>query len=175
MTGTLDRIPPGAVIGEFSDCDGLIEQLRQRAAELGLSYRLIDELAGFGENYTGKILSDTRAKQLSVSSLLAIAGVLAIRGQFVVDPAQQRRMAPLYEKRDAVKARARRRASLGPVTLKRVLPAAAAEMGRRGAASRNRKLGPETRRALARAAALARWGYVKLDADGRPTRRTHST
>jgi hypothetical protein len=66
-------------------------------------------------------------------------------------------MQPLYEKRDATKAHARRRASLGQVQLRRFLKPVAAEMGRRGALSRNKKLGPETRRALAQAAARARW------------------
>jgi hypothetical protein len=159
MTSSLDRIPPGAIVGEYADEDALIALLRERAAQLGLSYRVIDEIAGFGENYTGKILADTRMKTLTVSSLLAIAGVLAIRGQFVVDDRQLRRMQPLYENRDAAKVHARRRASLGPVTLKRVLPAAAAEMGRRGAAARNGALTPAVRRALAQAAARARWDH----------------
>jgi hypothetical protein len=66
-------------------------------------------------------------------------------------------MQPSWQKRDNGRAHARRRASLGPVTMRRVLPAAAAEMGRRGALARNRKLGPEVRRELARLAALARW------------------
>jgi hypothetical protein len=154
---SLDQIPCGAVIGTFNDYDGLIEQLRARADALNISFRLIDELAGFGENYCGKFLSDTRAKQLSVSSLLAIAGVLAIKGQFVVDEAQQRRMRPLYEKRDAAKAHAHRRARLGATTLKRVRPAVLSELGRAGAAARNAKLSPELRSTLAQMAARARW------------------
>jgi hypothetical protein len=37
----------GELVGEFSDYDGLIEALRQRAVDIGLSYRVLDELAGF--------------------------------------------------------------------------------------------------------------------------------
>jgi hypothetical protein len=127
---TLDQLQPDAIVGEFKDCDALIERLRERAAELNISFRLIDELAGFGENYCGKLLSDTRAKQLSVSSLLAIAGVLAIRGVLITDDRQLRKMQPLYESRDAAKAHAHRRAKLGATTLKRVRPAVLSELGR---------------------------------------------
>jgi hypothetical protein len=48
---------------------------------------------------------------LSVSSLLAIAGVLAIKGQFVVDDEQLRLMTPRYQKRDQSRAHAHRPAN----------------------------------------------------------------
>jgi hypothetical protein len=164
------------IAGTFDTYDLLIERLRERAAAIDLSYRVIEEIAGIGEGNLGKYLGSVRSKHLNAESLVRIASALGVRGVFFVDPALVAQMTPLYEKRDAAKAHARRRAAaLGPVTLRRVVPAAAAEMGRRGAAARNRRLAPETRRKLARAAALARWGYVTLDADGRPTRRTHPT
>jgi hypothetical protein len=62
---TLDQVPAAAIVGSFTDCDQLIEHLRQRAAELGLSNATLDELCGFGEAYAGKILAPTRMKQLT--------------------------------------------------------------------------------------------------------------
>jgi hypothetical protein len=145
------------VVATFADYDGLIEALRERAASMGLSYATVDCLCEFAEGGTGKYLSDARARQLTVAPLLKIAEVLAIKGLFVEDAELLRRMKPFYEKRDELKAHARRRAPLGAVTLRRVLPAAAAEMGKRGAIARNSRLAPEVRSALARAAARARW------------------
>jgi hypothetical protein len=145
------------VVAAFTDYDGLIEALRERAASIGLSYAMVDSLCAFAEGQSGKYLSDARARQLTVAPLLKIAEVLAIKGVFVEDTELLQRMKPFYEKRDELKAHARRRAPLGPVTLRRVLPAAAAEMGKRGAVARNIRLAPEVRRALARAAARARW------------------
>jgi hypothetical protein len=96
-------------------------------------------------------------KQLTVTSLVTIAHVLALKGQFVEDAQLRREMAPRWKSRDAIKAHAHRRAPIGPVTLRRVRPAVLSELGREGARARNAKLGPETRRALAQAAARARW------------------
>jgi hypothetical protein len=89
--------------------------------------------------------------------LLSITGALGIRGMLYVDPALVAKMSPRYEMRDGTKAHAHRRAKLGAVTLRRVRPAVLSELGRAGAAARNRKLGPEARRELARLAARARW------------------
>jgi hypothetical protein len=122
-----------------------------------LSYGTIDGLCEFSEGQTGKYLADARARQLTIAPLLKIADVLPIKGQFVEDPEQLRRMKPLYQNRDAAKAHAHRRAPIGARTLQRFLPVVAAELGKRGAARRNEALTPETRRALAQAAARARW------------------
>jgi hypothetical protein len=94
---------------------------------------------------------------MSIASLLAIAKVLGVKSIMITDERLMMQMLPLWEKRDASKVHARRRASLSQVTLKRVMSPVAAELGRRGAAARNAKLGPEARRRLARAAARARW------------------
>jgi hypothetical protein len=145
------------VVATFSDYDGLIEVLRERAASIGLSYAAVDCLCEFGEGQSGKYLADARTRHLTIAPLLKITEVLAIKGLFVEDAELLRRMRPMWEKRDELKAHARRRAPLGAVTLRRVLPAAAAEMGKRGAIARNRRLTPEVRSALARAAARARW------------------
>jgi hypothetical protein len=156
-TVQVDGATVGQLVGGFSDYDALVEQLRARISAVGLSYRVLEEIAGLPEGGAGKYLADARVRHLSVDSLLQIAEVVGIRGIFVTDERLLRKYRPLYEKRDATKAHAHRRAPLGAVTLKRVLPAAAAEMGRRGALARNSKLTPETRRALAQAAARARW------------------
>jgi hypothetical protein len=152
-----DQIPPEAIVGEFSDCDALIEQLRQRAEALGLSFRVIDELAGLPENYTGKLLCVTRMKAMTVSSMLALTGALGIKAVLVVDEEMTRRMRPRWEPKDATKARPRASKRLGKTSLARLVPRIAAEMGRRGGA-RRRELAPEVRSAFARAASRARWG-----------------
>jgi hypothetical protein len=103
-----------------------------------------------------KYLADARARQLTIAPLLKITEVLGTKALLVEDAELLRRMKPFYEKRDELKVHARRRAPLGPVTLQRMLSPVAAEMGRRGAHVRNKLLDPETRRALARAAARAR-------------------
>jgi hypothetical protein len=85
------------VIGEFTDYDALIEQLRERAATVGLSYRNIDELTGLGEGGTAKYLADLRVKRLTIESLQRINRVLGIKGVFVINPAAGERLVALAE------------------------------------------------------------------------------
>jgi hypothetical protein len=144
------------LVGQFETYDQLVERVRERAADIGLSYRLCDEISGLAEGHTGKVLADLRAKQMGIGTFLAITRTLGIRGVLYVDPALVREVAPLWEVRDAIKAHPRSAKRFGQTTMKRILPVAAAEMGQRGGA-RRRELPPETRRALAQAAARARW------------------
>jgi hypothetical protein len=98
----------GKLAGELGSYDDLVESLRQRAAQLGVSYRILEEVAGLAEGCVGKYLSDTRARHFTVDSLLQITGALAVRTVFVEDVEQLRRMQPLYETRNELKVRARR-------------------------------------------------------------------
>jgi hypothetical protein len=91
-----------------------------------------------------------------LKTLLRIGQVIGMRGLLFIDQDLVRRMKPLWTKRDGKRVHARRPA-LGDITLRRVMSPVAAAMGRRGAAARNAKLGPEVRRELAKAAARARW------------------
>jgi hypothetical protein len=153
----IDGAAIGQLVGGFSDYDSLVEQLRERIGAVGISYRILEEIGGFCEGAVAKYLADARVKNLSIGSLLQIAEAIGVRGILVTDERLLRKMRPLYEARDTKKVHARRRAKLGAVTLKRVRGPVLSELGKQGAAARNRKLGPETRRALAQAAARARW------------------
>jgi transcriptional regulator with XRE-family HTH domain len=77
VTGTV-QLDSATVIGSFADYDGLIAALRARIGDLGLSYRVLEEITGMAEGAAGKYLADARAKNLSVSSLLQIAGALKL-------------------------------------------------------------------------------------------------
>jgi hypothetical protein len=153
VLGTLVGGPQG-----FSDYDGLVAALRERASQIGLSFAAIDELANIGEAATAKYLSDLRVKNLALKSFFAISETLGVRAIFVEDERLLAQMKPHWQRRDERKAhRASHLAKrLGPTTIARVLPTVAREMGRRGGAKR-RELPPEVRRALARAAARVRW------------------
>jgi transcriptional regulator with XRE-family HTH domain len=153
------QVDGASVVGSFVDYDDLIAALRARIGAVGLSYAALEELTGMAEGQVGKYLSDARAKNLSVRSLLQIAEVIGVRGLFVEDERLLRKYRPLFTNRDARKVHARRRAKLSANTLHRMMPAVASEMGRRGAHVRNAALTPETRRELARAAARARWAH----------------
>ena len=154
MNGALDQ---GAIVGSFHDYDGLVEGLRARAASVNLSYELIEDLADLANGALSKYLSDLRKKQLTIASLLRVTQVLGVKVIFVTDDKLLRAMQPYWEPRDAKKAHARRRASLGRATIERLLPVAFSEFAKLGAAARNAKLTAHRRKRLARRAAKARW------------------
>jgi hypothetical protein len=160
ISGTvqLDGAAIGRLVGDFHNYDGLVAALRDRAASVGLSFSQIDELSLLGESACAKYLSDLRVKNLALKSFFAISETLGIRAIFVEDEKLLAQVKPHWQHRDDGKAHRAGRAAkrLGPVTLRRVLPPVAAEMGRRGGVKR-RELPAETRRALAQAAARARW------------------
>jgi hypothetical protein len=88
----------GAIVGSFSDYDGLVEGLRERASAVGLSFAMIDDLAGLAEAGT--------AKYLGLQTFLSITEALAIRAIFVEDEKMLRRMKPMWGRRDGKKAHA---------------------------------------------------------------------
>src|SRR5262249_28771857 len=130
-TGTvqIDGVAIGKAVGEFTDYDAMVEAIRQHAATIGLSYQVIDELSGLAEGHTGKLLADLRVKNFGLPTFLSITETLGIRAVFYVDPNLVRRMRPMWEKRDQRKAHPKRLAPVGRVTLKRIIPIAAAELG----------------------------------------------
>jgi hypothetical protein len=162
---TLDQVPAAAIVGEFTNRDDLIEHLRQRAEALGLSNVTLDALGQFPEGYAGKILAPTRMKTLTVGSLLKLTSALGVKGVLVIDDKQVRRMKPRWESesKDGSKVHSRRSPSLGKATLRRVLPAAAAEMGRRGGLAWAARTTPEQRRDMGRRGAAVRWGTAHAD------------
>jgi hypothetical protein len=91
-----------------------------------------------------------------MASMLRITEVLGVKALLYVDPKLVAEVSPSWTKRDEERVRARRSPSLGPATLRRVLPAAAAEMGKRGHLARMRTTTVERRRQIGLAGARAR-------------------
>jgi hypothetical protein len=139
--------------------DDVVAAIRERMADVGVSYALVEHLCGIGENSISKYLSSVQSRRLTIASLLRITSVLGLRMSLTVDEELTRRCQPAWEKRDEKRIHARRPA-LGQATLKRVLKPVAAELGRRGHLARMRATSAEERRNIARIAAAARWKRV---------------
>jgi hypothetical protein len=88
----------GDDVGKFEDGDALVDQLHKRAAYIGLSYGVIDELAGFPEGGTRKYLAPLRVRQLTIPSLLRLTEALGLKALLYVDPKLVAKMAPAWGK-----------------------------------------------------------------------------
>ncbi|WP_018320239.1 hypothetical protein [Bradyrhizobium sp. WSM2793] len=78
---------------------GLVEALRQRRDELDISNETIDNIAGFPERYTSKLLAPRAPRNLSYHSLGQILGALGVGLRLVEDPEQVARVRRRWEKR----------------------------------------------------------------------------
>lgn len=87
------------------DYDQLINALKARADEIGLSYNLIDELTGLPNGYTGKLFGPSRVKMVGMDSLWLIVEVLAIEVTFAPSLALAQKMAARWERRDELRRR----------------------------------------------------------------------
>jgi hypothetical protein len=147
------EIEPGTVARDYVE---LVDLLRERKAELGLSDAFVEEQCLMGAGSYTKYLGRAPIKNLTGSKLGDILAVLGCRLRLEPDPDQEERMRARWERRDAGKVHApRRRVSKALMEVARPLVLEA--MARAGGEARARKLTGTQRSEAARTAALARW------------------
>jgi hypothetical protein len=90
---------------------------------------------------------------------MRICEPLGVRALLYVDPELVEQMRPQWERRNELKVHSAspNAKRLGRVTVARVLPQIASEMGRRGHLARMKSTTPAQRRAIGRLGAEARW------------------
>lgn len=113
-----------SAVVEFSDYDAMIEALRARAAELGLAYAQIDEIAGWASGYTGKLLGPAQIKTMTVLRQIEAAQSVGFRIAFLPDPAALEKIRKRgLKQRNANQARPRHATSLSIGARRRALQA----------------------------------------------------
>lgn len=153
------------IIAVFDSYAGLIHASRARLAEIGMTYDTLDQIAGWCDSYSTKILSvePPTAKQsgkrstrrrLGVQSLGELTGGLGVKLAFVDDPERLERIKnhPEFRLRKWTPGKASIKAS---IAAKHWLftPEKARQMG----VLRGQKTSQKRRRAIAKKAAKARW------------------
>jgi hypothetical protein len=138
------------------DYDSIVSALRARQDQLGLSNHLLDELSGFADGHTDKLLGPSRIKSLGAFTLRTLMDTLAVSFVMIEDMDKVRRMESRWEKRQecyVVKLSNRRRVS--QKLAEELRPAVAKEMGRIGGQKRAAVLSPKLRQDIARKAGKA--------------------
>jgi hypothetical protein len=79
--------------------DEMIDALRARKAELGLSDAVVDDLTGLPTGYTGKVLGPARVKKMGALSLWLMLEVLAFDMRLDSSVEKAARMQERWEKR----------------------------------------------------------------------------
>jgi hypothetical protein len=150
-------IDPPVFLGEARCHDELVEVLRSRKEQLGLSNEWIDHHSGAASGTWDKILSSQRP--LGRAALDRYLPILGCKIAVLADPSQEAKMRPRWEGRDTKQVRLA--AKLGRALLKRARPVILSELGKRAAAARWARVSPESRSRLMREVAQARWGAHK--------------
>lgn len=140
-----------AVVASY---DELIDAIRTRKAELGLSDATVDSISGLAAGHTGKLLGPAQVKTLGKVSMGLLLQALGLVLVVVEDPAQTEKMRAQYAQREGHQVREGNNAS--PVS-KRLISRVFGPFARQGGIARMRKLSAKERSDLARKAARKRW------------------
>jgi len=78
-----------------TDMDGLQRALRQRAEELGIARRILDQVAGLADGHVEKLLTERPLKRIGPVSMFPLIGALGLAVVLVEDPKATKRLAGL--------------------------------------------------------------------------------
>jgi hypothetical protein len=160
MTTATETTNAPRVIGTATNYLELISTFRARMAELGITYSTLDEIAGWTDSYSTKVLGEEPLRHLGVMAFDAMINALALKVVVVDDP---QKLEKIKKHRHFVPRRHRMRAtgSQGYVAL-RVTRPHLQEIASAGGRARAAKLSARKLRAIGRKGAEARWKKPKL-------------
>jgi hypothetical protein len=142
------------IIGEAASHNELIDVLRARKEQLGLSNAWIEHTIQLADGHCDKVLGPARERGLSQLTIDGLLAVLAIKLVVVEDEAAVARMRPMWDGRDQKQVRPPSRIAKSAIA--RALPYAVRALGRAGGVARWRGVDPEVRRKLMTAVSRAR-------------------
>lgn len=140
----MSSMTPLATIRCYND---LVDALRARKAELGLSDDVLDEVAGLTKGHTNKVLGPSRERGIGAATLEAYLIALAIDLVMVENAKKLVEMQPYYSAREETRVR------INPAIGDRVLSRAMKKLAK----DRWAKVPPEQRSEIARRLSWQRW------------------
>jgi hypothetical protein len=132
--------------------DDVIEALRARKADVGLSDEALEEIVGLCRGHIGKIIGPTRERGASLFTLMMIVGALGCGLALVPDP--QAAIRRRWERR--LDSRVRDNGRIGKEAIRKARPLVLAELARRGGLARWAGATDRERRQVGRMLAEAR-------------------
>jgi hypothetical protein len=134
--------------------DDLIEVLRARKTELGLSNSFVDAQLQMADGGCDKVLGPSH-KGMSLLVMFDLVELFGGKLVFEVDAETEARMRDRWERRE--ERNVRESARVSKAILERARPAFYRQLSRLGNEARTKMLPPEARKRIARAAANCRW------------------
>lgn len=134
--------------GRFADMHGLLDIIRQRQIELGLSNAALDAMCDWPGGVVDKYLGPSRTKTPGMFALFLLLNALGLSGTLYVDERKAARRQKDWDSEGQRCERAvRPPARVSKALVARAAPVVMAEMGRRGAMVRWQGIEPSERAA----------------------------
>ena len=80
------------VIGEARNYDELLDLLKRRRDQLGVSLEVVETVAGLTQRYVGKLFSPTKIKAIGPISMGPLLGALCLKLLVAIDQEQYERL-----------------------------------------------------------------------------------
>jgi hypothetical protein len=141
-------------LATVTDYNGLIEALKARQAEIGITNATLEALTGLQPGYVGTLFGSSRGRSLGGTSFGLLLGGLAVKMIIVVDLDAARRMEKRWEQRERPLMLNGAQHKLIEIKFTRRHMKKIAKKSR---AARMEKMTPAQRRRVARKAAKSRW------------------
>jgi hypothetical protein len=135
--------------------DDLIEALRSRREQLGLSNAYVEHQLQMSDGHCDKLLGPSQAKGMSIPVMLDMIELFGARMVIEVDAESEARMQKRWERREEGKVHPPRRLSAHLMRIARAQ--LYTRLSQLGNEARKIKLPREARSSIARAAAISRW------------------
>ena len=147
------------MIATASHYAGLLDVIRARVAELGITHETLDTIAGLPAGYASKLLCNPPKRRLGPTTMFNVLEALGLKSSFFEDPETLARVRSRLTKRRRPRVRTGAAHRRG-VTIY-LLPDFLRQIGSKGGAATSAKLTPQQRRESAQRAARARWSKAR--------------
>jgi hypothetical protein len=142
------------IVGVATNYLELVAGFRARLAELGISYSTLDEIAGWTDSYSTKVLGEEPLRHMGAMALDAMLGATGLKIALIDDP---ERLARVKNHRHFVRRKHRpRTVAAGAYVAHRVTRSFLKEIGSKGGVATREKLSSRQREQIARNAARAK-------------------
>jgi hypothetical protein len=154
MTAAIEPTTDPRIVATAGNYLELVAGFRVRLAELGISYSTLDEIAGWTDSYSTKVLGEEPLRHMGAMALDAMLGAMGLRIALVDDP---ERLARVKNHRHFVRRKHRARAvATHAYIAHRVTREFLRQIGVKGGIATREKLSARRRKAIARNAARAK-------------------
>jgi len=150
-------IEPGQLIAVARDYQQITDVFRMMREHWGLTYKFCDDVLGFADGHTEKILGPSEQKRWGPATLHALMELFGLEFRVYIDPEAVKRMEAVWDKKQPRWFKDAKVGRISKKILEAAKPVVIQQHMKNANAARNAMLSCEHRSKIARKAAKSRW------------------